>query len=123
MAKTKKNRAGLSERIAKKANKSSSAKLNPFDIRFIKSKQKVLGRKEKNDVGKPGVARAKAIQKVKIHDLHFIEFETILSFIEERDAASGIQTQEQEQSVPGQENWRERWKLNSRGQDDCKIHC
>ena len=64
MAKTKKNRAGLSEKIASKKQKAKVAKLNPFDIRFVKSKQKVLGRKEKNDVGKPGIARAKAIQKV-----------------------------------------------------------
>ena len=66
MAKTKKNRAGLSEKIANKSQKSKVDKLNPFDIRFVKSKQKILGRKEKTDVGKPGVARAKAIQKVKV---------------------------------------------------------
>ena len=68
MAKTKKNRAGLSEKIAKKANKTKATqgKLNPFDIRFVKSKQKILGRKEKNDVGKPGIARAKAIEKVRL---------------------------------------------------------
>ena len=66
MAKTKKNRAGLSEKIANKSQKSKVDKLNPFDIRFVKSKQKILGRKEKTDVGKPGVARAKAIQKVNV---------------------------------------------------------
>ena len=64
MAKTKKNRAGLSEKIAIKSQKKKADKLNPFDVRFVKSKQKILGRKEKTDVGKPGVARAKAIQKV-----------------------------------------------------------
>ena len=64
MAKTKKNRAGLSEKIANKTQKAAMTKLNPFDIRFVKSKQKILGRKEKIDVGKPGIARAKAIQKV-----------------------------------------------------------
>ena len=64
MAKTKKNRAGLSEKIAIKSQKKKTDKLNPFDVRFVKSKQKILGRKEKTDVGKPGVARAKAIQKV-----------------------------------------------------------
>ena len=68
MAKTKKNRAGLSEKIAHKNLKSKAAKLNPFDIRFVKSKQKILGRREKNDVGKPGIARAKAIQKVRIQN-------------------------------------------------------
>ena len=64
MAKSKKNQAGLSEKIAIKSQKKKTDKLNPFDVRFIKSKQKVLGRKEKTDVGKPGVARAKALQKV-----------------------------------------------------------
>ena len=67
MAKSKKNQAGLSEKIAIKSQKKKTDKLNPFDVRFIKSKQKVLGRKEKTDVGKPGVARAKALQKVSHH--------------------------------------------------------
>jgi len=65
MAKTNKNRKGMAERVAAKAKAKKTAKLNPFDIRFVKSKQVVLGRKNKNDVGKPGVARAKAIQKRK----------------------------------------------------------
>ena len=72
MAKTKKNRAGMSEMIAKKSQKAKVEKLNPFDIRFIKSKQKILGRKEKADVGKPGIARAKAIQKVNSKYVSFI---------------------------------------------------
>ena len=72
MAKSKKNRAGLSEKIAIKSQKKKTDKLNPFDVRFIKSKQKVLGRKEKTDVGKPGVARAKALQKVSHH--YFVTF-------------------------------------------------
>merc|ERR1711915_670163 len=55
----------MGEKIANKSQKSKVDKLNPFDIRFVKSKQKILGRKEKTDVGKPGVARAKAIQKRK----------------------------------------------------------
>ena len=72
MAKTKKNRAGMSEKIAKKSQKATVEKLNPFDIRFIKSKQKILGRKEKADVGKPGIARAKAIQKVIQNKLFYV---------------------------------------------------
>ena len=36
---------------------------------LIIAKQKILGRKEKIDVGKPGIARAKAIQKV-MHSIH-----------------------------------------------------
>ena len=47
MAKTKKNRAGLSEKIAIKSQKKKAEKLNPFDVRFVKSKQKILGRKRK----------------------------------------------------------------------------
>jgi len=63
MVKTNKNKKGLAEKMAAKSKK--AAKLNPFDVRFVKSKQVVLGRKNKNDIGKPGVARAKAIQKRK----------------------------------------------------------
>jgi len=63
MGKSNKNKKGLAEKMASKSKQSS--KLNPFDVRFIKSKQVVLGRKNKNDVGKPGVARAKAIKKRK----------------------------------------------------------
>ena len=62
MAKTKKNKKGMAEAIA--AKKGGIVKLNPFDIRTVRTKQKVLGRKTKNDIGKPGVARAKAIQVV-----------------------------------------------------------
>ena len=35
MAKTKKNRAGLSEKIAIKSQKKKAEKLNPFDVRFV----------------------------------------------------------------------------------------
>ena len=62
MVKTKKNKKGMAEKMAGKSK--TAAKLNPFDVRFVKSKQSVIGRKNKNDIGKPGVARAKAIQKV-----------------------------------------------------------
>ena len=78
MAKTKKNRAGLSEKIAIKSQKKKAEKLNPFDVRFVKSKQKILGRKEKTDVGKPGVARAKAIQKVSIEIHQTCKFKYII---------------------------------------------
>lgn len=63
MGKTKKNKKGMSERVAGKSK--GPAKLNPFDVRFVKDKQKVLGKRNRNDVGKPGIARAKAIQKRK----------------------------------------------------------
>ena len=67
MAKTKKNRRGMAEKAATKP-KSAVKRLNPFDVRFVKNpKQTVIGRKVKKDVGKPGQARAKAIQKVKQH--------------------------------------------------------
>merc|ERR1711936_1434799 len=65
MAKTKKNRRGMAEKAATKP-KSAVKRLNPFDVRFVKNpKQTVIGRKVKKDVGKPGHARAKAIQKRK----------------------------------------------------------
>ena len=63
MVKTKKNKKGLAEAFA--AKKKTVNKLNPFDIRTVRQKQKIVGRKSKNDVGKPGVARAKAIKVVR----------------------------------------------------------
>jgi len=63
MAKTKKNRKGTAEKVATKSK--APPKLNPFDVRFVKDKQKVIGKKSRNDVGKPGITRAKAIQKRK----------------------------------------------------------
>ena len=54
-----------------KAAKGAAAKkerLNPFERRFGTEKHKVLNRKSKTDdhtVGKPGISRSKAIQKVR----------------------------------------------------------
>ena len=64
MAKSKKNKKGLSERIAVK--KGGVVKLNPFEVRTIRHKQKILGQKRRTEVGKPGVARTKALQVVRI---------------------------------------------------------
>ena len=64
MAKSKKNKKGLAEKVAGgKAN--GPAKLNPFDVRFVKDKQAVIGKKKRTEVGKPGITRAKAIKKRK----------------------------------------------------------
>merc|ERR1719481_2560296 len=53
----------MSEKVASKSK--NPAKLNPFDVRFVKDKQKVVGKKSRTDVGKPGITRAKAIKKRK----------------------------------------------------------
>lgn len=57
---------------AKKKNLSESVqqinkkrRLNPFEVHINRDKQKVLGRKSKNDRGLPGVSRAKAINRRK----------------------------------------------------------
>ena len=69
MGKTKKKSGGTSN--ASKLGKSDLTKVkkqkkqNPFEIRFVKEKHQVLNRKLKTDVGKPGISRAKAIQKRK----------------------------------------------------------
>ena len=58
--------SGLSFKTAmKKSFKPKNKKPNPFEIRFIKEKHSVVNRKIKTDVGKPGISRAKAIQKRK----------------------------------------------------------
>jgi len=59
MAKAKKK--NLSESVQQKNKK----QLNPFEVHINKDKQKVLGRKSKNDHGLPGVSRAKAINRRK----------------------------------------------------------
>lgn len=57
---------GLSFKTAmKKSFKPKVRKANPFEMRFVKEKHSVVNRKSKTDVGKPGISRAKAIQKRK----------------------------------------------------------
>ena len=57
---------GLSFKTAmKKSFKPKVRKANPFEMRFVKEKHSVVNRKTKTDVGKPGISRAKAIQKRK----------------------------------------------------------
>lgn len=57
MVKTK----NLSESVQQRNKK----QLNPFEVHINKDKQKVLGRKSKNDRGFPGISRAKAINRRK----------------------------------------------------------
>ena len=64
MAKSKKNKKGLAEKVAG-GKTNGPAKLNPFDVRFVKDKQAVIGKKKRAEVGKPGITRAKAIKKRK----------------------------------------------------------
>lgn len=57
MVKTK----NLSESVQQRNKK----QLNPFEVHINRDKQKVLGRKSKNDRGLPGISRAKAINRRK----------------------------------------------------------
>lgn len=59
---TKKN---LSEFAQQRHNQKNKKLLNPFEVHINRDKQKVLGRKNKNDRGLPGVSRAKAINRRK----------------------------------------------------------
>ncbi|XP_024868644.1 nucleolar protein 14 homolog [Temnothorax curvispinosus] len=59
MVKVKKK--NLSESVQQRNKK----QLNPFEVHINRDKQKVLGRKSKNDRGLPGVSRAKAINRRK----------------------------------------------------------
>lgn len=63
MVKTK--RKNLSEFAQQKRIQNSKKQLNPFEVHINRDKQNVLGRKNKNDRGLPGVSRAKAIIKRK----------------------------------------------------------
>ncbi|XP_018402661.1 PREDICTED: nucleolar protein 14 homolog [Cyphomyrmex costatus] len=62
MGKMKKK--NLSESVQQK-NKKQFHQTNPFEIQINRDKQKVLGRKSKNDRGLPGISRAKAINRRK----------------------------------------------------------
>ncbi|KAM0726823.1 Nucleolar protein 14 [Formica fusca] len=63
MVKIKKK--NLSEFAQQKRAQKSKKQLNPFEVHINRDKQNVLGRRNKNDRGLPGVSRAKAINKRK----------------------------------------------------------
>ncbi|KAL4141856.1 hypothetical protein QTP88_004412 [Uroleucon formosanum] len=48
-----------------KVKKNKEKQLNPFELHINHKKFTILGRKSKNEVGKPGIARSKSIQKRK----------------------------------------------------------
>jgi nucleolar protein 14 len=56
----------MSDRIVKADSQKKKA-LNPFEVHVNRQKYEILGRKAKNDIGLPGVARAKAITKVTVY--------------------------------------------------------
>ncbi|XP_002742430.1 nucleolar protein 14-like [Saccoglossus kowalevskii] len=64
MAKSKKNRNGMADKV-RNTKSNSGKKTNPFEIRINKQKHVVLGRKTKHDKGLPGLARSKALAKRK----------------------------------------------------------
>lgn len=59
----RKNLSDFAQR--KRELRSKKQNLNPFEVHINRDKQKVLGRKSKNDHGLPGVSRAKAINRRK----------------------------------------------------------
>lgn len=74
MAKVRNNRGRKRAGPKPKPQTQSKPKMNPFEIHINKSKHQVLGKKAKNAVGYPGIARHKAIQKVKTSLLFLINF-------------------------------------------------
>ena len=57
-------------KFGKKNNVSNkSKKLNPFELHINKKKLEVVGQRNRNDRGKPGVARAKGIKIVSMSSL------------------------------------------------------
>lgn len=61
----KAKRKNLSEFAQQKRTQNNKKQLNPFEVHINRDKQNVLGRKNKNDRGLPGISRAKAINKRK----------------------------------------------------------
>ncbi|CAG9773799.1 unnamed protein product [Ceutorhynchus assimilis] len=49
----------------KRQNQNAKKQLNPFEVHINKEKMRVLGKKVKNEMGLPGISRAKAIKKRK----------------------------------------------------------
>lgn len=58
-------RKNLSEFAQQRRTQNNKKQLNPFEVHINRDKQNVLGRKNKNDRGLPGISRAKAINKRK----------------------------------------------------------
>ncbi|XP_066139571.1 nucleolar protein 14 homolog [Euwallacea fornicatus] len=66
MAKVKnRKRVSVDQIHKKRQNKCVKKALNPFEVHINKEKMRVLGKKQKNDKGLPGISRAKAILKRK----------------------------------------------------------
>lgn len=55
----------MSDLAQQKRDLKKKKQLNPFEVHINRDKQKVLGRKSKNDRGLPGISRAKAINRRK----------------------------------------------------------
>ncbi|XP_066253450.1 nucleolar protein 14 homolog [Euwallacea similis] len=66
MAKVKNRKRVSADQVHKtRQDKRAKKTLNPFEVHINKEKMRVLGKKQKNDKGLPGISRAKAIQKRK----------------------------------------------------------
>ncbi|KAG5872705.1 hypothetical protein JTB14_008799 [Gonioctena quinquepunctata] len=65
MAKVKNKSKVSADRIHKKKEKLGTKIMNPFEVHINKEKLRVIGKKQKNDRGLPGVSRAKSIEKRK----------------------------------------------------------
>jgi len=53
---------------------------NPFEIRINRKKHDNLGRVNKNERGRPGISRSKAVEKVKFYNLlsNFAKFQFLI---------------------------------------------
>jgi len=62
---SKKKKSNLSNSTSLKKKMKAEKKLNPFEIRFTKSKHNVINRPVQAEAGKPGITRAIGIKKRK----------------------------------------------------------
>ncbi|XP_060529422.1 nucleolar protein 14 homolog [Cylas formicarius] len=66
MAKIKNKKRVNADKVQKKKENLRNVKsINPFEVHLNREKFKVLGKKQKNDKGLPGISKAKAIKKRK----------------------------------------------------------
>ncbi|KAK3873272.1 hypothetical protein Pcinc_021699 [Petrolisthes cinctipes] len=59
----KKKASQFKSKAAQSAGKKNEKKHNPFEVHINRVKHDVIGRKNKNDIGLPGISRAKAVKK------------------------------------------------------------
>lgn len=97
MAKTKSKKNVSTEAFAlKKKQTAPKNGINPFEVHKNREKISILGRKQQNDKGMPGISRGKATKKRKeTLGREYVEKHKVNKFKDNRVGKSGTMTQEE----------------------------